>query len=152
MDEGNGKYNLIVLCWDSGQGSAIHDHADSHCFMKVSELGSDLSLPVFPSWVSFISICLHAIGQLLMSIKSLTYSTKFLQGLTLATHSLLFYSAWRAHRRRERVWHTAIELPMHAFTQVDSLADRLFKPLAVTQRLFYFCFVFSAKGISLVKI
>ena len=35
MDKGNGCYNLIVLCWDSGQGSCIHDHADSHCFMKV---------------------------------------------------------------------------------------------------------------------
>lgn len=35
VDEGNGRYNLIVLCWDSGQGSGIHDHADSHCFMKV---------------------------------------------------------------------------------------------------------------------
>lgn len=35
VDQGNGKYNLIVLCWDSGQGSSIHDHADSHCFMKV---------------------------------------------------------------------------------------------------------------------
>ena len=32
MDEGNGRYNLIVLCWDTAQGSS---HADSHCFMKV---------------------------------------------------------------------------------------------------------------------
>lgn len=35
MDEGNGKFNLIVLCWGEGHGSAIHDHANSHCFMKV---------------------------------------------------------------------------------------------------------------------
>ena len=35
VDEGNGRYNLIVLCWDSAQGSSIHNHADSHCFMKV---------------------------------------------------------------------------------------------------------------------
>ena len=35
MDEGNGRYNLIVLCWDTSQGSCIHSHADSHCFMKV---------------------------------------------------------------------------------------------------------------------
>ena len=35
VDRGNGRYNLIVLCWDSGQGSSIHDHGDSHCFMKV---------------------------------------------------------------------------------------------------------------------
>lgn len=34
VDEGNGKYNLIVLCWNNGQASSIHDHAGSHCFMK----------------------------------------------------------------------------------------------------------------------
>ncbi|XP_028518569.1 cysteine dioxygenase type 1 [Exaiptasia diaphana] len=35
VDEGNGKFNLIVLCWGEGQGSSIHDHTDSHCFLKV---------------------------------------------------------------------------------------------------------------------
>ncbi|KAK5647197.1 hypothetical protein RI129_002089 [Pyrocoelia pectoralis] len=35
VDIGNGKYNLMILCWGEGHGSAIHDHADSHCFMKM---------------------------------------------------------------------------------------------------------------------
>ncbi|GFY56778.1 cysteine dioxygenase type 1 [Trichonephila inaurata madagascariensis] len=35
VDEGNGRYNLMLLAWAEGQGSSIHDHADSHCFMKV---------------------------------------------------------------------------------------------------------------------
>ncbi|XP_058793690.1 cysteine dioxygenase type 1 [Phymastichus coffea] len=35
VDEGNGKFNLMVLCWGEGHGSAIHDHADAHCVMKV---------------------------------------------------------------------------------------------------------------------
>ncbi|XP_046646255.1 cysteine dioxygenase type 1-like isoform X2 [Daphnia pulicaria] len=35
VDEGNGKFNLILLCWGPGQGSPIHDHADAHCFMKM---------------------------------------------------------------------------------------------------------------------
>lgn len=35
VDVGNGKYNLMLLCWDMGQASAIHDHAGSHCFMKI---------------------------------------------------------------------------------------------------------------------
>lgn len=26
----------MILCWNEGQSSTIHDHADSHCFMKVS--------------------------------------------------------------------------------------------------------------------
>lgn len=25
----------MILCWNEGQASTIHDHADSHCFMKV---------------------------------------------------------------------------------------------------------------------
>ncbi|XP_022090767.1 cysteine dioxygenase type 1-like [Acanthaster planci] len=35
VDQGNGKFNLMVLCWGEGMGSSIHSHADSHCFMKV---------------------------------------------------------------------------------------------------------------------
>ncbi|XP_067003242.1 cysteine dioxygenase type 1 [Anabrus simplex] len=35
VDEGNGKFNLMILCWGEGHGSAIHDHADAHCFMKI---------------------------------------------------------------------------------------------------------------------
>lgn len=37
VDEGNGKFNLMVLCWNESQESSIHDHADAHCFMKVLE-------------------------------------------------------------------------------------------------------------------
>lgn len=36
VDHGNGKANLLVLVWNPGKGSLIHDHADSHCIMKVS--------------------------------------------------------------------------------------------------------------------
>lgn len=35
VDEGNGKFNLLILCWGEGQGSPIHDHSNSHCFMKI---------------------------------------------------------------------------------------------------------------------
>lgn len=35
VDAGNGKFNLIVLCWGEGHGSSIHSHSDSHCFVKV---------------------------------------------------------------------------------------------------------------------
>lgn len=35
VDAGNGKFNLMILCWGPGHGSAIHDHADSHCLMKM---------------------------------------------------------------------------------------------------------------------
>ena len=35
MDEGNGKYNLIVIWWGKENYSPIHSHAGSHCLMKV---------------------------------------------------------------------------------------------------------------------
>lgn len=34
VDDGNGKYNILLLCWAESQGSSIHDHSNSHCFMK----------------------------------------------------------------------------------------------------------------------
>lgn len=34
VDAGNGKFNLILLCWDRKQMSSIHSHANAHCFMK----------------------------------------------------------------------------------------------------------------------
>ncbi|XP_063919396.1 cysteine dioxygenase type 1 [Zophobas morio] len=35
VDKGNDRYNLMILCWGEGHGSAIHDHANAHCFMKI---------------------------------------------------------------------------------------------------------------------
>lgn len=35
VDEGNAKFNLMILCWGEGHGSSIHDHTDSHCFLKL---------------------------------------------------------------------------------------------------------------------
>ncbi|VDL70211.1 unnamed protein product [Nippostrongylus brasiliensis] len=35
VDVGNGKYNLMILCWGPGMGSSIHDHSDAHCFVKI---------------------------------------------------------------------------------------------------------------------
>ncbi|KAK7788603.1 hypothetical protein R5R35_014748 [Gryllus longicercus] len=35
VDEGDGRYNLMLLCWAEGHGSAIHDHAGAHCVMRI---------------------------------------------------------------------------------------------------------------------
>ncbi|ALC41732.1 CG5493 [Drosophila busckii] len=35
VDFGNGRFNLLILCWGEGVSSSVHDHADSHCFMKM---------------------------------------------------------------------------------------------------------------------
>ncbi|KAI8911234.1 RmlC-like cupin domain-containing protein, partial [Powellomyces hirtus] len=35
LDDGNGFFNLMLLVWTPGAGSPVHDHAGSHCLMKV---------------------------------------------------------------------------------------------------------------------
>ncbi|KAI9222881.1 RmlC-like cupin domain-containing protein [Blastocladiella britannica] len=35
VDDGNGKFNLMLLCWGPGHTSPIHDHDNSHCCLKV---------------------------------------------------------------------------------------------------------------------
>jgi len=40
VHEGNGKFNLMLLCWTPGNQSSIHDHSDAHCFVK--DLDGDL--------------------------------------------------------------------------------------------------------------
>ncbi|KAM3955620.1 cysteine dioxygenase type 1 [Aphomia sociella] len=35
VDAGNGAFNIMILCWGTNHASPIHDHADSHCFMKL---------------------------------------------------------------------------------------------------------------------
>lgn len=35
IDKGNGKANILLLVWNPGRGSMIHDHSNSHCIMKV---------------------------------------------------------------------------------------------------------------------
>mmetsp|Transcript_11335 Transcript_11335/g.22111 ORF Transcript_11335/g.22111 Transcript_11335/m.22111 type:complete len:790 (-) Transcript_11335:194-2563(-) len=34
-DEGRAKFTVLILCWDKGQMSPIHDHAGSSCWVKV---------------------------------------------------------------------------------------------------------------------
>ncbi|KAJ3000915.1 hypothetical protein HKX48_003178 [Thoreauomyces humboldtii] len=39
LDNGNGHFNLMVLVWTPGAKSPVHDHAGSHCLMKILEGG-----------------------------------------------------------------------------------------------------------------
>lgn len=34
IEEVEGKYSLILICWPEGNASSIHDHPDSDCIMK----------------------------------------------------------------------------------------------------------------------
>ncbi|XP_037091519.1 cysteine dioxygenase type 1-like [Pollicipes pollicipes] len=35
VDAGNGRFDIMLLCWPESIASTIHDHQDSHCFMKI---------------------------------------------------------------------------------------------------------------------
>ncbi|EFO96788.1 hypothetical protein CRE_17101 [Caenorhabditis remanei] len=35
VDVGNGRYNLMILCWGPGMASSVHDHTEAHCFVKI---------------------------------------------------------------------------------------------------------------------
>ena len=35
VDDGNGKFNLMILSWSKGSQSPIHDHSNSHCLVKM---------------------------------------------------------------------------------------------------------------------
>ncbi|KAJ2884753.1 hypothetical protein H4R27_001865 [Coemansia aciculifera] len=48
VDDGNGKYNLLILVWGEGQSSPIHDHAGSHCMMKLLAGELDEQLYAWP--------------------------------------------------------------------------------------------------------
>jgi len=49
VDSGNGKFNLIALCWGEGHGSSIHSHSDAHCFVKVLHGSLKETLYAWPS-------------------------------------------------------------------------------------------------------
>lgn len=35
VDNTNGKSNILVVVWNPGKGSPVHDHANAHCVMKI---------------------------------------------------------------------------------------------------------------------
>ena len=35
VDEGNGRYNMMVLCWGESQVSPVHNHPNSNCLVKL---------------------------------------------------------------------------------------------------------------------
>lgn len=47
--EGNGKFNLMILCWNESQGSSIHDHTSAHCFVKVLQGSLTETMFAWPS-------------------------------------------------------------------------------------------------------
>ena len=56
VDDGNGRYNLLLLCWGPGMQSPIHDHAGSHCILKIMQGSLEETLYEWPKTVSISSV------------------------------------------------------------------------------------------------
>jgi cysteine dioxygenase len=82
VDEGNGKFNLIILCWGPGQGSPIHDHADAHCFMKM--LDGELKEVRF-DWPSGSAQELHETSSTVLKVNEVSY---------INGNNLTFFRKW----------------------------------------------------------
>lgn len=60
----------MILCWGEGHGSAIHDHANSHCFMKM--LQGSLTEVCF-AWPQADNEEMKEIGRKELSLNSVCY-------------------------------------------------------------------------------
>jgi len=126
VDDGNGKYNLLILAWGPNQQSPIHDHANSHCIMKClagdlwetrydwpkshSNKGEEVDVkPMIPT----LEIIFHQMKSPISTIKSacIEYQTgqllpaQYLYICTLlrTTHAIHFVSKHPKNGRQEDV-------------------------------------------------
>ncbi|KAJ2997382.1 hypothetical protein HDV02_005579 [Globomyces sp. JEL0801] len=74
VDDGNGKFNLMILVWDPNVASPIHDHANSHCLVKVLDGKLTESLYEMPSGEGRRDSKLDMCEKPLPLIKSSEYS------------------------------------------------------------------------------
>ncbi|CAI4230103.1 unnamed protein product [Auanema sp. JU1783] len=72
VDTGNGKYNLIVLCWGPGMCTNIHDHSGSHCFVKMLQGSLLESRFAFPESSEHIGP-LNRTGEVQVDVDEVTY-------------------------------------------------------------------------------
>ncbi|EPB67085.1 cysteine dioxygenase type I [Ancylostoma ceylanicum] len=72
VDTGNGKYNMIVLCWGPGMCTNIHDHSGSHCFVKMLEGQLKETRFAFPEDDAAIGP-LAKTGESVMSVNEVSY-------------------------------------------------------------------------------
>eukprot|EP00800_Vazella_pourtalesii_P009995 TRINITY_DN25128_c0_g1_i1.p1 TRINITY_DN25128_c0_g1~~TRINITY_DN25128_c0_g1_i1.p1 ORF type:complete len:200 (+),score=15.39 TRINITY_DN25128_c0_g1_i1:167-766(+) len=71
VDEGNGKYNLIILCWGESQVSPVHNHPNSNCFVKI--LSGRMQESLFESPSTSSSKKLQLVGEKVLTRDEVTY-------------------------------------------------------------------------------
>ncbi|KAK6725444.1 hypothetical protein RB195_004024 [Necator americanus] len=72
VDTGNGKYNMIVLCWGPGMCTNIHDHSGSYCFVKMLEGQLKETRFAYPKENSSIGP-LSKTGESIISVNEVSY-------------------------------------------------------------------------------
>ncbi|KAI8369407.1 RmlC-like cupin domain-containing protein, partial [Radiomyces spectabilis] len=79
IDDGNGKFNLMILAWSKDQKSPIHNHSGSHCIMKILDGQLQETLYDWPSEVvaetesSSTGVPLHISKQTVYHPNQVTY-------------------------------------------------------------------------------
>jgi cysteine dioxygenase len=63
VDDGNGKYNLLLLCWGEDHASPIHDHANAHCILKVMDGQLTETLYEWPEGAAPLPTLPSTVGQ-----------------------------------------------------------------------------------------
>lgn len=112
VDDGNGKYNLMLLCWGEGHASGIHDHANSHCFMKMLQGSLEEIKYAWPNGKSE----LREIGRTRLDLNDLAYiNGKFREDIKVKSWELgLFLDSLGLHRvANVSSYDTAISLHLY---------------------------------------
>ncbi|XP_058059455.1 cysteine dioxygenase type 1 [Anopheles bellator] len=118
VDAGNGKYNLMILCWNEGHASAIHDHADSHCFMKMLKGQLVETRYAWPKDASVNEDIRADIGHSGGTSEETEYNGDELEELsrsTLETNGVCYINDTLGLHRVENPSHTDVAVSLHLY-------------------------------------
>lgn len=118
VDAGNGKYNLMILCWNEGHASAIHDHADSHCFMKMLKGQLMETRFAWPKDATVNEDNVADIGKGQTGDEEIEYNGDELEELsrsTLETNGVCYINDTLGLHRVENPSHTDVAVSLHLY-------------------------------------
>ena len=118
VDAGNGKYNLMILCWNEGHASAIHDHADSHCFMKMLKGQLMETRYAWPKDATVTEDSKADIGSGQPAGEEVEYNGDELEELsrsTLETNGVCYINDTLGLHRVENPSHTDVAVSLHLY-------------------------------------
>ncbi|XP_064595968.1 cysteine dioxygenase type 1-like isoform X2 [Liolophura sinensis] len=97
VDSGNGKFNLMILCWNESQGSSIHSHANSHCFLKVMQGSVKEEMYDWPENSERVAEIEEEVG-----LKMIPRETMIHESEAVTYINALAFTAWRTRVTQSR--------------------------------------------------